>query len=106
MEVVYFEGTRPLFAEPGSHVMHFFEKLEALHKPNEAIKDYEDVHAFLLEISLSLEPRTRNFFDHVINDPFPGYELKAKRVTKILPGVLSTFFLQGLRYDDQLHVEW
>ena len=53
-----------------------------------------------------LESQYRNFFEQVIGDPYPGYELKVKRVTRILPEIVITSMLQGMRYDDELKVEW
>src|SRR5262249_26126539 len=50
IETVYFEGKRPLFVEPGDHIGKFHESLERQHNPEAIIKDYEDMHAFLLDI--------------------------------------------------------
>ena len=62
METVYFEGKRPLFAEPGHPLMRHFEVLERLHRPDVVRQDYENVHAFLYEITTLLKPRERAFF--------------------------------------------
>lgn len=86
--------------------MRYIENIEQLHSPDIVLRDYETVHGFLYEISTCLEPQYRNFFDQVIADPYPGYELKIKRVTKILPEVVITLMLQGMRYDDELKVQW
>jgi hypothetical protein len=86
--------------------MRFFETLEQLHSPGTVLQDYEDVHAFLHELTTYLEPKVRAFFEQVIEDRYPGYEVKAKRVTRILPDYLVTSFLAGMRYDDELKVEW
>jgi hypothetical protein len=106
METVYFEGKRPLFVDAGHHLMRYFEALERLHQPDVVRQDYEDVHAFLHEITTYLKPTERAFFDQVISDRYPGYEVKAKRITRILPNQITMTFLQGARYDDELNVEW
>jgi hypothetical protein len=84
IEVVYFDGRRPLFSEPGHNVERFFEHLEAINRPQEVVKDYEEMHGFLSEIADCLEPKTRAFFDQVIDDAYPGYEVRKRRATRIL----------------------
>jgi hypothetical protein len=106
METVYFEGKRPLFAEPGHHLMQHFEVLERLHRPDVVRQDYENVHAFLYEITTLLKPRERAFFGAVIATRYPGFETTLKRVNRILPDNVVMTFLQGTRYDDELKVRW
>lgn len=106
IEIVYFDGRRPLFSSPGNNVEKFFEHQEAIHKPLEVIAEYEAVHVFLAEIADCLDARTRAFFDQVISDAYPGYEVRKRRVTRILPDHIFTGMLGGLRYDDDLAVTW
>jgi hypothetical protein len=81
IETIYFEGRRPLFVEAGDNIIKLFEHLEQINKPAELIRDYESVHAFLHEITTNLTPRHQTFFEQVIIDPYPGYDLAKKRVT-------------------------
>jgi hypothetical protein len=104
IETVYFDGKRPLFNEPGINVEKQFDHMEALYEPHDVIREYEAVHEFLLEIRENLDGRTRSFFDQVITDAYPGFELRKKRVTRILPDHNVTGFMQGMRYDDELDV--
>jgi hypothetical protein len=106
VETVYFEGKRPLFAENGNHLLKLFEHLDAIHAPADVLADYEAVHAFLLDIRDMLAPRYREFFDQVINDPYPGYEVKAQRVTRILPDHNASMMFPGEKFDDELKVKW
>lgn len=106
IETVYFDGKRPLFVEPGNHIEKFFEHLERIQNPQEAVKDYEDAHAFLHEIVECLDSQYRFHFDQVINDPFPGFEVNKRRPTRILPDQVVMSIMQGSRYDDELKVEW
>jgi hypothetical protein len=53
-----------------------------------------------------LEPKVREFFDAIIDDPFPGYETRVKRVTRILPDQVMMAMMQGQRFDDDLKVTW
>ena len=106
IETVYFEGKRPLFADSGDNVLKLFEHLETINSPEEVIADYEAVHLFLVEIMDQLDSRHRFFFDQVIDDPYPGYELNKKRVTKILPNHNMRALMPRLRHDDDLDVAW
>jgi hypothetical protein len=106
IETVYFEGKRPLFDASGDHLLKYFEHLEALYAPHKVKKDYEAVHLFLIDLRNLLSPSYRDFFDQVINDPFPGFELKAKGVTKILPEHVAAMLLPNERLDEDLEVNW
>jgi hypothetical protein len=106
IETVYFEGKRPLFAEGGDHHLRYFEHLEQIYKPQEVIRDYEAVHSFLHEIASCLSQRHQEFFEQVIGDPFPGYDVHRQRVTRILPDPIVGMLFPGIRFDDELSVEW
>lgn len=106
LETVFFEGKRPLFAEPGHHLGRFFADLEDLHRPAAVIQDYEAVHAFLHELTTYLEPTAKDFVANVIDDPFPGFEVRKRRVTRILPDHVMMAMPQEMRCDDDLRVEW
>jgi hypothetical protein len=106
IEVVYFDGKRPLFYDPGNNIEKRFEHLEAINKPQEVVREYEGVHAFLWEVVECLETGARAFFRQVIDDAYPGYEVRKRRPTRILPDYLVTGFMQGSRYDDELAVDW
>lgn len=106
IETVYFEGRRPLFAEAGHHLGRYFADLERLHQPDVIVADYEWVHAFLHELTTYLAPVAKKFLSNVIDDRFPGFETRQRRVTRILPDVV-VMGLPGLaRYDDDLRVIW
>jgi len=106
METVYFEGKRPLYAETGHHISRFFEDLERLHHPGVVRADYEDVHGFLHELTTYLEPRFQTFLEGVIDDRFPGFEVRKRAVTRLFPDHLMIGQMQGMRYDDELKVDW
>jgi hypothetical protein len=106
IETVYFEGRRPLFGRSGDHHLRFFEHLEQMHKPQEVIRDYEAVHNFLHEIASCLSEQHQKFFEQIIGDPFPGYDVHRRRVTRILPNQIMSAYFPGLRYDDELAVDW
>ncbi|MEI4481165.1 MULTISPECIES: hypothetical protein [unclassified Phyllobacterium] len=86
--------------------MKIFEHLETINTPRAVVADYEAVHLFLVEITEYLTTPHRGFFEEVIDDPFPGYEVHKKGVTKILPNHNMAAAMQGVRYDDDLAVVW
>jgi hypothetical protein len=102
IEVVYFEGKRPLFAQSGDHQLKFFEHLEKINEPEKVVKDYESVHLFLYEITLCLSEQHRAFFEHIAGTSYPGYEVRMKRVNRILPDYVVSSLFVGMRYDDEL----
>ncbi|NMN59364.1 hypothetical protein FHT36_003274 [Xanthobacter sp. SG618] len=106
IETIYFEGRRPLYSESGHHIGRFFADLENLHRPDVVIYDYEAVHAFLHELTTYLTPSVAFFLSNVIDDPYPGFETRQKRVTRILPNQLMMGVFGQLRYDDDLRVSW
>jgi hypothetical protein len=84
----------------------FFEHLEKINAPGDVVRDYEVTHLFLLEIVTLLAPTYREFLQHVIEDPYPGYETKKRRVTRILPSHSAAMIFPAERYDDDLSVVW
>lgn len=106
LETVYFEGTRPLFATPGHHLGQFFADLERTHSPTTVLHDYEAVHGFLHQLTTYLQENAAFFFEQVINDPFPGYEVRQRRVTRILPDTVMMAMPGGIRCDDELRIVW
>lgn len=106
IEIVYFDGRRPLFSSPGHHIERLFEHLEQIYRPQDTVQEYEDAHLFLLEIMDCLSETHREFFRQVVDDGYPAYEIRKKRVTRVLPDEVMMCMFPGLRYDDQLRVEW
>ena len=73
IERVYFEGTRPLFAEPGDQTFRYFEAIERQYRPETVIRDYEDVHEFLAELTSCLKPQYAKSFRRLERRSFPGF---------------------------------
>lgn len=106
LETVYFEGKRPLFSTPGHHLGQFFAHLDQLLRPDTVVQDYEAVHSFLHELTTYLDEDVREFFSNVIDDPYPGLEVRKKRITRILPDQIIMAMPGGMRCDDELRVRW
>jgi hypothetical protein len=104
IEMVYFEGTRPLFRESGDHIGKFLEALERQYQPQAVIQDYEDTHKFLDYLVGCLEPGLVQGFARIIEDPYPGYDIGRNKVGALFPEHVMVGRPQGIRYDDELTV--
>ncbi len=104
IEVVYFEGTRPLFKEPGDHIRKFFEALERQYHPEVVIEDYENTHKFLADIMNCLKPSLVEKVWRFMEDRYPGFDIRRKKLGVLFPDHLATSRLGGMRYDDELTV--
>jgi hypothetical protein len=106
IETVYFEARRPLFVNPGHNIHVLFEQMERQANPEGLLGEYEELHAFLGEIAGCLTPRHKAFFDQVISDAYPGFEVHKRRPTRLFPDHVIWHAGQGARYDDELNVQW
>ena len=106
IERVYFERTRPLFAEAGDHIGKFLEALERQHEPKTIIKDYEIVHSFFIEVAACLEPGLVEDFWRIMDDHYPGYDFDRKKLGCLFPEQLVVAGVPGMKYDDELPVVW
>src|SRR5262249_10463935 len=97
---------RPLFVNSGHNVGLLFEQIEKQADPAGLVKEYEELHGFLAEVAGCLSPRHRAFFEGVVSDAYPGFELTKRRPIRLFPDHIVWTRLQGTRYDDQLHVQW
>jgi hypothetical protein len=106
IEVVYFEGRRPLFVNPGHNIHLLFDQIAKDADATALVDEYINLHAFLAGIAECLTPRHKAFFDQVISDAYPGYELTKRRPTRLFPDHLVWHAGEGTRYDDDLNVNW
>ena len=106
LESVYFEGKRPLLAEPGDNIGKLFEALERQHEPATVIKDYEDTHAFLLHIMSCLKPGQSGPVWSILETRYPGYDLNRKITGRLFPEYVAIGYGPGTKYDDELAVSW
>jgi hypothetical protein len=104
IELVYFEGKRPLFKEAGDHIGKRLEAMERQYEPDTVIKDYEDTHEFLADVVRRLEPDLASMVTRIIEDPYPGYDVERNKMGAVLPEHVAMTALQGLRYDDELEM--
>jgi hypothetical protein len=106
IEVVYFDKRRPLFVNPGNNIELLFSYMEAHADSAGLLKEYEELHGFLIEITECLSPRNKQFFGQVVSDAYPGYETKKLRPTRLFADHYVWAAAEGTRYDDQLNVKW
>jgi hypothetical protein len=105
-EIVYFEGKRALFRDPGNHLAKSLETLVRQYEPERVIKDYEEVNEFLCGIPTCLVPQLAKDFWRIMEDPYPGYDLHRHITGVLLPEFAAIGVMQGTRYDDELAVNW
>jgi hypothetical protein len=106
LETVYFHGKVPVFSETGDHLGRYFEAMERLYAPQRVIDDYISTHSFLIEIVRNLEPMAGFQLWEVLEDPYPGYDARRQRAGILFPNYVVSGYPMGLRYDDELEVEW
>jgi len=107
VERVYFEGTRPLFVQPGDAIGKYFEGIECQYRPDLVIEDYEAVHEFLSDlISSCLTPGYAADFNRVAEDHYPGFDVRRKKMGCLFTPRYNSDHMQGVRFDDELAVEW
>jgi hypothetical protein len=103
IELVYFEGKRPLFRTAGDHIGTFLENLERQYAPAAVIKDYEDTQEFLADLVQHLEPTLVPSAWAILEDPYPGYHIARRKTGHLFPDHIVMTNLQGLKYDDDLN---
>jgi hypothetical protein len=106
IEVVYFEGTRPLYKEPGDHIGKLLETMERQNDAPGVIKDYEDTYEFLCFLVNRLQAELRNNVWRILEDRYPGYDADRKICGGVLPDRIILSVMEGARYDDELNVKW
>lgn len=105
IELVYFDGTRPLFKEPGHHIGKFLEALERQYQPEVVIEDYENIHRFLNDLLACLDPNQREWVRRVVEDRYPGYDIRRQKMGALFPDHVAMSIPGGMRYDDELTIE-
>ena len=83
-----------------------FQYMEAQADPAGLLKEYEQLHAFLVEMTNCLVPRSKRFFEQVVSDAYPGFRVDIRRPTRLFPDHYVWSGFAGMRYDDQLDVKW
>jgi len=104
IELVYFEGTRPLFKEPGDRIGKFLEAQERQYQPDVVIGDYETTHRFLAYLVTCLKPGVVAGFTRIIEAPYPGYDIGRKKLGALFADYVAVGRMQGVKYDDELTI--
>ena len=106
IEIVYFEKRCPLFVNPGHNIHLKFEQMEREADSAGLLEEYVDLHGFLAEVANCLTPKHKAFFEQVISDAYPGFEVTMRRPTRLFPDHLIWHGGPDARYDDELDVTW
>lgn len=101
-EIVYFDGTIPVYPVGGDHIAAFFQGLERQNDPQGVITDYENVHAFQAYLLSCLNDTARHLIETLADDPYPGWRKATQRCGHLFPDHIVTSVFEGIRYDDEL----
>lgn len=101
-EIVYFDGTIPVYPVGGDHLAAFFEGLERQNDPQGVVADYENVHAFQAYLLSCLNDAARHLIETLADDPYPGWRKDKQRCGHLFPDYVVTSVFEGTRYDDEL----
>ena len=95
LETVYFEGKRPIFAEAGDHLGKFYEMMEKQYQPERVLRDYESTYAFLVEIMRCLDADLQDRFWRIMEDRYPGYDVKRQITGALFPDYIHSYLVHG-----------
>lgn len=104
-EIVYFDGTIPVYPVGGNHLAAFFEGLERQNDPQGVVADYENVHAFQSYLLSCLDDTARELIQTLAEDPYPGWRKDKQRCGHLFPDYVVTGVFEGTRYDDELSAD-
>lgn len=104
LELVYFEGTRPLFKEPGDHIGKYLEAQERQYQSEVVVEDYEATHRFFAHLLTCLEPGVATAFTTIIDTRYPGYDIGRKKMGALFADHVAVGRMEGVRYDDELTI--
>jgi hypothetical protein len=102
LEVVYFDGKRPLYTAGGDRIRQHWSGLMRQYRPSEVMEDYVATHEFILDILDHLHPVTRDLVDRLIRDTQPAWDDRRKMFGVLFPDAVATVLFDGLRYDWEL----
>lgn len=102
LEVVYFDGKRPLFRRGGDRMLAHWTRLIDRYRPQEVLDDYVALNDFILEILDHMTPGGRRVIKMVMEDTQPGWDNKRRIVGRLFPDYVATSVFEGMRYDWQL----
>jgi hypothetical protein len=105
LEIVYFDGKRPLYKSGGDRIRQHWLRLLDQYKPAEVIADYLATHEFIIEIINHLQPAFRRSLSLVMEDTQPGWDNRRKILGRLFPGHVATTVFEGSRYDWQLRAD-
>jgi hypothetical protein len=102
---VYFDDLIPLYKRPGDNIADFFRGVRQYFRPEAALRAYENVHEFIGYVMDKVDPRYRERLRTFLAAQYPGFEVRHNRVGKLFGDYMTSVFLPGLNYDDDLKLE-
>lgn len=104
LEVVYFDGKKPLYRSGADRIVHFWRGLLRQYAPAQVLADYLTAHEFIVEIIDHMTPESRATMTMLMSDSQPGWDDKRKKLGILFPQYLHMAHFEGLRHDSDLKV--
>jgi len=102
LEIVYFEGNKPIFPTGGDSIQSYFDGLIAQYQPEKVLANYLLAHELIIEILDHMIPSSRASIISLMSDTQPGWDEDRRRLGMLFPDYVGHFEFEGLRYDTDL----
>lgn len=102
LEIVYFEGNKPIHRTGGDAIQEFWNSLLDQYRPEQVISNYLLAHEMIIEILNHMTPGARKMMQLLMEDTQPGWDDDRKKAGKLFPDFVLNFGFDGIRYDTDL----
>lgn len=105
LEIVYFEGNKPIFPTGGDSIQSYFESLIAQYRPEKVLNNYLLAHELIIEILDHMVPSFRASIVSLMSDTQPGWDDDRQRLGMLFSDYVGQMEFEGLRYDTDLNIK-
>lgn len=105
LEIVYFEGNKPIFPTGGDSIQSYFDSLIAQYRPEKVLANYLLAHELIIEILDHMTPSSKASIISLMSDTQPGWDEDRQRIGMLFPDYVGHLEFEGLRYDTDLRAK-
>ncbi|MBV8849547.1 MAG: hypothetical protein JOZ16_08165 [Methylobacteriaceae bacterium] len=102
LEVVHFDGKRPLYSTGGDRIAAFWRGVIDQYRPQDVMDDYIATHEFIIEVLDHMKPANRKGMIMIMADTQPGWDARRGIAGKLFPDHVVSTYYPGLRCDNDL----
>jgi hypothetical protein len=102
LEIVYFEGNKPIHRSGADVFTAYFSSLLKQYKPEKVLSDYHCAHEMIAEVLNHMVPAYKQATMRLMNDPQPGWDADRLKFGLLFSDHLASMYLESLRYDADL----